>query len=133
MFSLNKIAWNIRKMFGINNNTGYNVRCIYKVLNPEEIKQFIENRENIILDVREEDEYKSMHVKNAINIPVNKIDSSIYNNILDRRTRILIYCATGERTNYAICRLNNLGYSNLYIWGNGGINTLVVRDILEYK
>lgn len=133
MFSLNKIAWNIRRMLGVGNQTSYNTRCIYKVLNDNQIKQFIENTQNVILDVRETDEFESMHIKNASNIPVNQIDSTIYNIILDKNTPILVYCATGERTNYAICRLNNLGYSNLYIWGNGGINTLRVRDILEYK
>ncbi len=133
MFSLNKIAWNIKRMLGVNNQNGYNVRCIYKVLEGDMIKQFIENTQNIVLDVRQEDEFDSMHIKNAMNIPVNKIDSTIYNIIPDKRTPILVYCATGERSNYAICRLNNLGYVNLHIWGNGGINTLTVRDIIQYK
>ena len=132
MFYFNKLAGNIKRMFGINKRN-YNVRCIYKVLNPGQIKPFIDNLENVILDVREEEEFENMHVKNAINIPVNKLDSNIYNIIQNKNTNVLVYCATGERTNYAICRLSNLGYSNLYIWGNGGINTLTVRDILEYK
>lgn len=133
MFSLNKIAWNIKRILGVNNQSGYNVRCIYNVLEGDMIKRFVENTNNIVLDVRQEDEFESMHIKNAINIPVNNIDSTIYNTIPDKKTPILVYCATGDRTNYAICRLNNLGYSNLHIWGNGGINTLTVRDILQYK
>ena len=132
MFSFNRISTNLKRILGINNNR-YNVRCIYQVLNESQIRAFVGNSQNVILDVRDEEEFESMHIARAINIPVKEIDSTIYNKIMDKRTNILVYCATGERTNYAICRLNNLGYTNLYIWGNGGINTLTVRDILQYK
>lgn len=130
MFSFNHFSSNLRKLLGINRGR-YNVRCVYKVLKGEEIKMFVENAGNVVLDVREEDEYNGMHVKNAINIPVNKIDSSIYNIIMNKNTNILVYCSSGERTNYAVHRLSNLGYTNLYIWGNGGINSLTIKDIIE--
>ena len=133
MFSFDRLSSNIRKMLGVQRGRGYNVRCVYKVLNESEILSFVDNAQNVILDVRHEDEFEGMHVKRAINIPANEIVSTIYNVIMDKKTPILVYCSTGERTNYAICKLTNLGYTNLYIWGNGGINTLTVREILEFN
>ena len=130
MFSFNNFSSNLRRMLGINRGR-YNVRCTYKVLNEDEIKNFVENTENFVLDVRDEDEFSNMHIKNAINIPANKIDSGIYNVIVNKNAPILVYCLAGDRTNYAIQRLTNLGYTNIFIWGSGGINTLTMNDIFE--
>ena len=132
MFSFNNLSHNLKKIFN-RQRRGYNLRSTYKVLSQDEIEGFVNNESCVVLDVREEEEFVRMHIKGAINIPVKKLDSTIFNKIYNRRTPILVYCSTGERTSYAISRLNNLGYINIYVWGNGGLNTLNIKDILEYK
>lgn len=102
----------------------------YKVLNDNQLMFALENG-IIILDVRTKSEYMGIHLKNAINIPLNEINNNMYNVIKDRNEKILVYCKTGERTIQAINKLNNLGYSNIYIWGNGGLNTFKFKDMLE--
>lgn len=136
MFNFNFRRLNIFK----NTNNGFRSRLSnafsrfpmeYKVIKQEEISNFI-MQDVCIIDVRTENEYKAMHIKNALNIPLNFINRDILNVVPDKDTKILIYCAVGERTQVAIQKLNSLGYRNIYIWGNGGLNTLKSKEILEY-
>ncbi len=103
----------------------------YKVIKQEELKDFIK-QDVCILDVRTESEFKGMRIKNAINVPLNLLNRDILSIVPDKETKILVYCVVGDRTLVAIQKLNSLGYKNLYIWGNGGLNTLKIKEILEY-
>lgn len=128
--------FNKKKIFGnFSNDFRYN-RCSrfageYKVIKQEELHDFLE-QDICILDVRTENEFKGIRVKNAINIPLNVLSREILSIVPDKDTKILVYCVTGERTGLAIQKLNSLEYKNIYVWGNGGLNTLKIKDILEY-
>lgn len=78
-----------------------------------EINEIIKEGNYIILDVREDYEYKESHVKGAINIPYNKIDE---NTKLDKEKTILVYCKSGKRSSIAYQTLTDLGY-NVYDMG----------------
>lgn len=123
---------NFKMHFGGNRCTRHS-RYIgeYEVIKQDELHDFLKD-DVFILDVRTEREFKGIRVKNAINIPIMKLSKEIVSIVPDKDTKILIYCSTGERTMLAIQKLNSLGYNNLYIWGNGGLNTLKCKDILEY-
>ena len=66
-----------------------------------------------IIDVRSEEEYKNGHIKNAINIPLNKILENDFD--LDKDEKLVIHCRTNGRSKMAIERLAELGYKNLTI------------------
>lgn len=133
-FNLNKknILSNFKMHLG-NNRSSRNSRYIgdYEVVKQDDILEFLKD-DIFILDVRTEKEFKGIRVKNAINLPLMILSREIGSIVLDKDTKILIYCSTGERAMLAIQKLNSLGYKNLYIWGNGGLNTLKCKDILEY-
>lgn len=124
---------NNKFMNKFNNSANRGSRFVgeYKVVKQEELPTFVQ-QDLFILDVRTEAEFKGMHLKNAVNIPLMVLSRDIQNIVPDKETKILVYCVTGERTMVAIQKLNNLGYRNVYIWGNGGLNTLKNKDILEY-
>jgi len=103
----------------------------YKVIPQEELHEFLK-QDVCVLDVTTESEFKSMHIKNAINIPLNVLGRNFQSMVPDIKTKILVYCVTGERTRIAIQKLNNMGYKNIHIWGNGGLNTLKLKELLEY-
>lgn len=111
-----------------------NSRCgiygVYKTINQNELMNFLTD-DVCILDVRTEKEFESIHLKNSINVPLNVLQNDISVIVPDKNTKILVYCLTGERTGAAIQKLNNMGYNNLFIWGNGGLNTLQVKELLE--
>lgn len=79
------------------------------------------DREGVyILDVREEYEYKSGHIKNAYNIPLTKING-IKKNEIPLDAIIIVYCKSGNRSKKAAEILLDLGYQNIY--DMGGVNS----------
>ena len=70
-------------------------------------KKIMKEREYVILDVRTSNEYYSGHVVNAINIPHDKIDSSIK---LDKNKVVFVYCKSGKRSKAAYDKLKSMGY-----------------------
>lgn len=100
-----------------------------KVVNikSEEIKTITKDKEYIIVDVREENEYNIEHVKDSINISVNNIDS--ITDKYDKETIIIVYCRSGNRSAKAANRLIELGYK--YIYDLGGIDTITLEKVSE--
>ena len=90
----------------------------------------IEEKQVTLIDVRTQSEYELMHIKNAINIPVDEIEKNIF--IYDQNTPIMIYCSSGARSKTAMQILNNLGYNNIYIWEYGALATFPYKNMLEY-
>lgn len=76
-----------------------------------------ENKNYVIVDVRTPDEYKEGHIPNAINIPNETINETIYNKLKDKDQLILIYCRSGSRSRQAAYKMQKLGYTNLVDFG----------------
>lgn len=64
-----------------------------------------------IIDVRTSEEYKNGHIKNAINIPLDRIMEDDFN--LDKDDKLIIHCRTNGRSKMALAHLEDLGYKNL--------------------
>lgn len=79
----------------------------------------IQNKDALILDVRNPSEYTLDHIDKAINIPLNDLRSRM--NELPFEKEIWTYCAVGQRSYYAtrVLKLNGLNVRNL----SGGITT----------
>lgn len=82
-------------------------------LSYEEAISIYKRQNGIIIDVRNPEEYKSKHVKGAINIPLYEMDN-IKNEIIDPDEVILLYCKTGKRSRMAKEILLQEGYENVY-------------------
>ena len=76
-----------------------------------------ENKDYVIVDVRTPDEYKEGHIPNAINIPNETINETVYNKLKDKNQLILIYCRSGSRSRQAAYKMQKLGYTNLVDFG----------------
>lgn len=72
-----------------------------------QLKEIILENNYIILDVRTKEEYDISHVKDAVLIPYDEIDERIK---LDKSKKILVYCASGNRSGMAYKALISLGY-----------------------
>lgn len=70
----------------------------------------------IILDVRSKGEFAGGHIKNAINIPVNELNSNL-SKLRDKHKTIICCCASGMRSGSAKRMLQEKGYTSVY---NGG-------------
>jgi phage shock protein E len=69
----------------------------------------------VILDVRTKAEYQSGHLRNSINISVDKLPENL--KILDKSKPIITCCASGARSASAMRILKSNGFEQVY---NGG-------------
>lgn len=65
----------------------------------------------VIIDVRRASEFKSQHIENAINIPLDYINESMP--VLDKQKTYYVHCAGGYRSMVFISILKARGYNNL--------------------
>lgn len=82
-----------------------------------EVNTMLTSEENFTLvDVRTKSEYDSGHIKGALNIPLNEIESTT---LLKKDSKIVVYCQSGARSAEAAKKLVDNGY--LYVYDMGGI------------
>lgn len=95
----------------------------FDFVSPKEAKEIIENKENnvTILDVRTADEYNTIgHIKNAILIPVQTLESKLNTLEKFKNHKIIVYCASGSRSVSASRILKKNGFTPYNM--NGGIS-----------
>ena len=73
----------------------------------------------VILDVRTSGEFMMGHIENAINIDVEGMtfEGDITN--LDKSATYAVYCQSGRRSNIAVGKLKDAGFTNLFNLTNG--------------
>ncbi len=115
--------------FGLRRSRCNSRNLIYNLVSYEKVRDMILDKENILIDVRSNNEYNIMHVVNAVNIPVSKLRfcESEYKG----KKCIILYCSSGIRTKEAIGILNSMGYNNLYIWEYGSLSNFPYKDMLK--
>ena len=106
-------------------------RLSYNLVSFEGAKQMIDSQEVVLIDVRSKKEYDSMHIVNAINIPLDELKQGKYN--LSYECKIMPYCSTGTRTKAAIEYFNRKGFSNVYIWEYAALVTFPYKNMLVYN
>ena len=94
----------------------------YQQITAEEAKKMIDELEDeIILDVREQEEYDEKHIVDAVLLPVGMIDEDTAEAVIPQKdTVVLVYCRSGNRSKTASAALVELGYTQVYEFG--GIN-----------
>ena len=94
----------------------------YQQITAEEAKEMIDTLDDeIILDVREQEEYDTKHIPDAILLPVGMIDEDTAEGVIpEKDSVVLVYCRSGNRSKTAYNKLAQLGYTQVYEFG--GIN-----------
>ena len=94
----------------------------YHPIAQKEAKEMMDTQEVIILDVREQDEYDSVHIPRAVLLPVGTINEDTAAEVIpEKDSTVLVYCRSGNRSKTAAAALASLGYTKIYEFG--GINT----------
>lgn len=90
----------------------------YKIMTTQQAKERFQKPGNyIILDVRTKEEYETGYIGQAINIPLDEIDESVYQKLPDLNQEIYVYCRSGNRSVTASKKLAKLGYTNIVEFG----------------
>jgi molybdopterin/thiamine biosynthesis adenylyltransferase/rhodanese-related sulfurtransferase len=67
----------------------------------------------VFVDVREQNEWDEGHVPGAVHVPRGHLESRIEQAVPDRDARLVLYCASGNRSVFAAKALEELGYENV--------------------
>lgn len=88
-------------------------------LSPFEVTQKMNGGEAVILDVRDDSEYKAGHLLNARSFPVSKLDERMHELEKYKDKEVLVYCDSGMRATRALAKLKKNGFSSLFSLAGG--------------
>ena len=83
----------------------------FKQVPVSKIRELVEN-DAFILDVREKGEYRTGHIKNAINIPLSELRDRL--DEIPRDQPVYVHCRSAQRSYFAVMALQELGFENVY-------------------
>lgn len=84
----------------------------YQTIKSSEFEKLTKDSTVQILDVRTQDEYKSGHIKNAINIDIsNPQFDRLIDEKINKNHPVAIYCRSGRRSANASGKLSAKGYT----------------------
>jgi sulfur-carrier protein adenylyltransferase/sulfurtransferase len=96
------------------------IRSQVEEVDPAEVREHLGNGV-VLVDVRESEEWDAGHIPGAKHVPRGYLESRIEGAVADRDQRVVLYCATGQRSALAANTLREqLGYENVASM-NGGI------------
>lgn len=83
-------------------------------LSPQQAAELLQaDRNVVVIDVRTPGEYRSGHLKNAINVDYTAPDFEQKLTKLDRNATYLVHCAVGGRSTKSLPVLEKLGFRNI--------------------
>jgi molybdopterin/thiamine biosynthesis adenylyltransferase/rhodanese-related sulfurtransferase len=92
-----------------------------------------------LIDVREQHEFEERHIPGAIHVPRGHLETRIEQFVPDKDKRVIIYCASGNRSAFAARTLaEELGYSDvasmqggITLWKDRNYETVVPRKLTQ--
>jgi len=86
-----------------------------KILNVEDFKSSISQKNVQLIDVRTPKEYRSGHISKAVNIDIFQ-QSSFRTSVekLDKNKAVYLYCRSGNRSQKAARVLAGMGFDQIY-------------------
>ncbi len=84
-------------------------------IHPKKAKEIMSNDSVIIVDVREENEFNSGNIENAILLPRGVLEFKIHTipELSDKSATIIVYCHSGKRSALSANTMQNMGYTNV--------------------
>lgn len=86
---------------------------------PEQVRDMQSLNERVVyLDVREQNEWNLGRLPHAIHLPRGNLESKV-EGIIDRKQKVVIYCARGNRSALAALTMKQMGYENVASMSRG--------------
>lgn len=82
-------------------------------LKPDEVAQLAEKEKVILVDVRENDEWRRGHLPNAVHVSRSWLEMQAESKVPDKDAPIIVYCAGGNRSALATETMKQMGYTNV--------------------
>lgn len=86
---------------------------------PEQVRDMQARNEAVVyLDVREPNEWNMGRIPRAIHLPRGNLESKI-EGMIDRKQKVVVYCARGNRSALAALTMKQMGYENVASMARG--------------
>ncbi len=99
-------------------------------VSPQEAATLVSQKQAVIVDVREDDEWQAQHIPDALHIPLGQLNNRLAELDPYKQTRIITQCQKGGRSKKALEALKAAGFSNVYnldgglaAWDKAGLKT----------
>ncbi len=104
-------------------------------IDPSEVNELL-HEGAVIVDVRETDEFAAGHLPGARHVSRSYLESRIEGSAPDRSQRVILYCASGQRSALAAATLTELGYEDVVnmtggytLWKDRGYEVEIPRQL----
>lgn len=88
-------------------------------LGPHAATQLMNSEDALVLDVREDAEFKQGHLANAVHIPLGQLNQRVKELDKYRGRNVVAYCRTGNRSNTAASLLRRQGFDTVFNLAGG--------------
>lgn len=86
----------------------------------KDVSAMLEQLENfLVIDVREESEWKAGRIPGAIHLPRGILERDIEATVPDKAAKLVLYCGGGYRSALAADSLRKMGYRNVFSMAGG--------------
>ncbi|KJV06112.1 rhodanese-like domain-containing protein [Methylocucumis oryzae] len=99
-------------------------------INAEQAAMLSKDKQAVIIDVREQNEWQQSHIPNAIHIPLNELPQRLSELNRFKSSTIITQCRSGKRSAQAQSVLKNAGFTTvlnltggLNAWQSAGLPT----------
>ncbi|PKO44480.1 MAG: rhodanese-like domain-containing protein [Betaproteobacteria bacterium HGW-Betaproteobacteria-22] len=97
---------------------------------PKEAATMFSEQKAVIVDVREDDEWKAQHIEGAIHIPLAQVEARLGELVQYKDSPVILQCRSGKRSAKAAEVLKSAGFTLTYnltgginAWTNDGLPT----------
>ncbi len=101
-----------------------------ELISPQEASALTTEKKAIIIDVREDNEWNTVHIPGAIHIPLAQLSTRLSELQPYKNTAIITQCRSGARSAKALDILKSAGFSHvqnmeggLIAWNKAGLKT----------
>ena len=102
-------------------------------MNSDELVEFVELNDAILLDVRTNDEFNSGHIENSLNIDYFSDEFYINVDKLDKNIPIILYCRSGRRSGLSANKIKKLGFKEIYNLEGGVLEWIVQGNVVVFN
>lgn len=88
----------------------------FSIIPVRDLSEYMQREGTILIDLREEEQYRRGHIEHAINIPYDRW-SADQGKWMRQYNTVIFYCERGNQSMYAAKEMNKRGYSAISIAG----------------
>ena len=83
-------------------------------ISPTEAVQCMNREKGVVIDVCSADEYAQGHIKGAVNVPLDELETRLDKAVKNKSTPVIMVCAAGARSKRAQAMAQKLGYEKVH-------------------